>query len=824
MAILPTYDIIIHEEALTGKKFIWGDKIENESDFFSTKKELINESNSRLFNTFSLISFIFLFSFFLISMIPVVQEYTKLADKIHRIIYFFSSIAFFLCICASIFLHKLVRKHPLPFLYIIALILYVTSTFVNLNNPFPIPYIMVPIFRVIFPVLTIDKRWRSNAFNNIIMVLLIFFISYKFKPADVFFTDAILTVIVTCIGTVIGAQHLTNQIRYIETKDEKLNKDLEVEKAKGEAKTSFVAHMSHEIRTPVHSILGLNEIILRETDNPKIREYASNIRTSGDTLLKIINDILDFSKIESGKLEIVPAEYELSSMITDLVNMVSQKARQKQLELIINVDETMPHLLFGDELRIKQCMLNILNNAVKYTEKGSITLSIGYERIDSGQIYLEASVKDTGIGIKPEDLSRMFNEFERVDEIRNRTIEGSGLGLSITQMLLNKMGSKLKVQSTYGEGSTFSFSVKQQVTWWEKIGNFTERYNSIIHSEVAYKESFHAPNAHILVVDDTRMNLVVMEGLLKQTQIKVDSILSAREMLEKVKETHYDVIFIDHRMPGMSGVEALHAMKEMPDSKCKDVPCIALTANVVSGAREYYIKEGFSDYISKPVNSVQLEKMLKYYLPPDKLMVPNDVLDQEKTKQAILKDFRNMEGLNIPTAIQNCGTSDVLMVALREYYDNIKIRANQIEQYWHDNDFKNYTIQVHALKSSSRLIGALELSEKAAYLEKCGDEQNIEEINKKTGELLTLYRSYIQKLSVLDKGQVKKPQIAKDRYNEAIQAIKEFTLSFDFNAIDSIIDMIESYSVPPEEEQRYNEIKRCARGGDRKALMELLNI
>ncbi|MBO4319091.1 MAG: response regulator, partial [Treponema sp.] len=709
-------------------------------------------------------------------------------------------------------------------LYSIFIALYTSSTLLNISNPFPIPYIIVPVFRVIFPVLTIDRRWRGNIFNNVIMVILVFIVSYITKPTEVFFTDVIVSVIVTCIGTVISSHYLSNQIRYIEAKDQKLNKDLEVEKAKGEAKTSFVAHRSHEIRSPVHSILGLNEIILRETDNPKIREYASNIRTSGDTLLKIINDILDFSKIESGKLEIVPAEYELSSMITDLVNMVSQKAKQKQLELIIDVDESIPHLLFGDELRIKQCILNILNNAVKYTQKGSITLSIGYDRIDSGQIYLNASVKDTGIGIKPEDLSRMFNEFERVDEIRNRTIEGSGLGLSITQMLLNKMGSRLQVQSTYGEGSTFYFSVKQQVTWWEKIGNYNERYNSIIHSETEYKESFHAPDAHILVVDDTKMNLVVMEGLLKQTQIQIDSVLSAREMLDKVREKHYDVILIDHRMPGMSGVEALHEMQKMEDNKCKDVPCIALTANVVSGAREYYLNEGFSDYLSKPVNSVQLEKMLKYYLPPEKLKVPSDVMAQEQSRQAILKDFRNLEGLSIPTAMQNCGTTDVLMVALREYYDNIKLRADQIEQYWHDGDIKNYTIQVHALKSSSRLIGALELSEKAAYLEKCGDEGNIDEINKKTKELLELYRSYILKLSVLDKGQEKKQPIDKKRYSEAIQAIKEFTLSFDFNAIDSIIDMLESYSVPKEEEERYSEIKRCARGGDRKALMELLNI
>ena len=243
-------------------------------------------------------------------------------------IYFFSSVATFACLLLSVFLHKFITRHPLPFLYSIFLILYTSCTFINLCNPEPIPYTMVTVFRIMFPVLAIDYRIRSNLFNSIIIAVLLFLISYNFKPEGVFFIDFMVALVTTCIATVMGSHYLSNQIRYIETKDQKLNKDLEIEKAKGEAKTSFVAHMSHEIRTPVHSILGLNEIILRETDSPQIREYASNIRTSGDTLLKIINDILDFSKIESGKLDIVPAEYELSSTITDLVNMVSQKARQ----------------------------------------------------------------------------------------------------------------------------------------------------------------------------------------------------------------------------------------------------------------------------------------------------------------------------------------------------------------------------------------------------------------------------------------------------------------------------------------------------------------
>ena len=703
--------------------------------------------------------------------------------------------------------------------------LYILSGFLNLISPQPYPYVMIIAYRVVFPILIIDYKWRSNLINNVVMAVAVFYFSYRIKPTEIFMMDILTSSIFTCLGMLIGSQNLESHVRYFEIQDQQIDQALEVEKAKNEAKTNFVANMSHEIRTPVNSILGLNELILRETNERKTKEYAENIRASGDVLLKIISDIIDFSKIEANKMEIISAEYELSSVITDLVNMVSQKAEEKHLELLVDIDENMPHLLFGDEIRVKQCILNILNNAVKYTERGTVTLKITFERLDAGQIYLIVSVKDTGIGIKPDEQERLFNKFERLDEQRNRTIEGSGLGLSIVSMLLQKMDSKLEFQSEYGMGSTFSFKLKQQVIWWEKIGNFNERYNKLLHTTKTYHESFRAPNAQILVVDDTRMNLIVFEGLLKKTEVKIDTASSGKEMLEKIRKKHYDVIFLDHRMPEMSGVEAFHAMQEMPDCLCKDVPVVALTANVVSGAKEYYLKEGFTAYLSKPIDSKELEHLLTELLPPEKTTSNFADDNNEQTAESPEDQFSNLKGISLHTAMQNCGSPDVFMVAVREYYTNIKKRADDIERFARTKDFKNYTIQVHALKSSSRLIGALELSEQAAYLEKCGDEQNEAEINAKTADMLTLYRSYIDKLSALedqeDNDSGKEP-LPMERYMEALAAIKEFAGSFDFNAIDSIIESIDGYKIPPEEVNRYTEIKRLSRGGDSAALLELL--
>ena len=393
------------------------------------------------------------------------------------------------------------------------------------------------------------------------------------------------------------------------------------------AKSAFLANMSHEIRTPINAILGMDEMILRESSEREIRSYARDIQNAGKTLLSIINDILDFSKVEEGKMEILPTQYDISSVINDLVNMVRGRAEDKGLQFTLQVDENTPTMLFGDEIRIRQCALNLLTNAVKYTEKGSVTLGVGFETRGEDRISLRFTVIDTGIGLKPGDIDRIFSPFSRVEESRNRSIEGTGLGMSITRQLLELMDSHLDVQSVYGEGSTFSFAVEQPVVKWTPIGEFAERFEADRTRHETYRESFRAPGARILVVDDMPVNLTVIKGLLKRTRIVVDTAESGEEAVRKAAQQQYDVIFIDHMMPGMDGIETLAALKELPSME-EHTSFIALTANAVSGAREMYFEAGFSDYLAKPVDSKALEEMLMTHLPPAKLSMA------EKTEES----------------------------------------------------------------------------------------------------------------------------------------------------------------------------------------------
>ena len=406
------------------------------------------------------------------------------------------------------------------------------------------------------------------------------------------------------------------------------NKELQQEKLMAlqasQTKSEFLSNMSHEIRTPINAILGMDEMILRESTEQNILEYAENLRHAGNSLLGIINDILDFSKIEAGKMEIIPVEYQLSSILNDLVNMIYNRAAKKGLKFIARADSEIPSILFGDEIRIKQVITNILTNAVKYTEKGSVTLTIDYREKGKDSIILIVSVKDTGIGIKPADLDKLFSAFERIEEKRNRTIEGTGLGMNITQQLLHLMGSKLNVESIYGEGSTFWFEIEQKIVNREPLGDFVEAFRNSLKNHSEYHEKFIAPDATILVVDDTVMNLTVVKGLLKQTKIQIDTAESGYECLDMVVKKKYDVIFLDHRMPGIDGIETLKEMKTMPINLNADTPVISLTANAISGAREQYMAAGFQDYITKPIDSAQLENMLIKYLPPEKVLDASD--------------------------------------------------------------------------------------------------------------------------------------------------------------------------------------------------------
>lgn len=408
----------------------------------------------------------------------------------------------------------------------------------------------------------------------------------------------------------------------------------EVANQANEAKSLFLSTMSHDIRTPMNAIIGMNEMILRDSNDKDILMYAESIRTAGNTLLGIINDILDFSKIETGKMNIIEVDYNFVSLLNDLVNMVQRKAEDKGLKFELQVDKNIPSMMHGDEIRIKQVITNILSNAVKYTKKGSILFSISYSKCenDKDSVILHVSVKDTGIGIKKEDLNKLFVAFERIDELKNRNIEGTGLGMAIAQNFLKMMGSTVQVESVYGEGSNFYFDLKQKVIKWEPVGEFESAYKHFVGEREAYTVSFVAPRARILVVDDSEVNLKVFVSLLKRTKMQIETADSGVACIELFKKKYYDLIFLDHMMPEKDGIETLKEMKACADTPNQKTPVICLTANAISGMREMYIEAGFDDYLTKPIDTVKLENMLLEYLPENLINVPNATQDSTSQK------------------------------------------------------------------------------------------------------------------------------------------------------------------------------------------------
>lgn len=627
---------------------------------------------------------------------------------------------------------------------------------------------------------------------------------------------------------------LGNMNRYITKikEDQQIEAELEVARQANDAKTTFLSNMSHEIRTPINAVLGMDEVILRESKEENTLSYARDIQSAGKTLLALINDILDFSKIESGKMEIIPTEYDVHDMVEDLINMIGFRARGKGLNLEAKVSPKLPKHLYGDELRLKQIITNILTNAVKYTEKGYVTLALDYEILDRKHILLRVSVKDTGIGIKSEDLEKLFAPFERIDERRNLTIEGSGLGMSIVRSLLFQMGSSLDVKSMYGRGSNFSFEVVQEVLEWTEIGD-VEIASSELKPQKKYHESFRAPNAKILVVDDTTTNHLVMKGLLKNTLVKIDTADSGSEALYLMKTHHYHMLFVDHRMPGMDGIEMLERLLDMPDNPNLDTPAIAMTANVVSGAKEMYLEHGFWDYLSKPVDGERLEEMMITYLPPELVEIPHDGMFEEEhhpepeksEPEEDMTDLLKLQGVDLSEALKNCGDAETLRGIVKEFRTVIPKKASSIEKYYEARDYENYTIEVHALKSSSRLIGAMELSKQAEYLEECGNERNEPEIREKTSFLLSLYRGYIENLAPIaedDEEDESKPFLDSEGFLSALSDLKELLLVYDFDNADQIMEQLKNYQIPDEYREKYDRIKLLMAEVDRDRLLEIL--
>jgi signal transduction histidine kinase/DNA-binding response OmpR family regulator len=527
--------------------------------------------------------------------------------------------------------------------------------------------------------------------------------------------------VVVLLGCTITVYILMHHLIALQNRaNHQLKESAESAIAADEAKSTFLAQMSHEIRTPINAVLGMNEMILRECSDNSIKEYALNIQSAGRTLLSLINSILDFSKIEDGKMEIIPVTYSTASMINDLVTSVAARAADKELKLIVNADAELPSKLIGDDMRIKQVISNLLTNAVKYTEKGSVTLTVRSESVQDDDITLYVEVGDTGIGIREEDMGALFESFRRLDEQRNRSIEGTGLGMAIVTKLLGMMDSELHVESIYGVGSTFWFSLPQKISDHEPMGDNFRR------STVKENESdthIYAPDAEVLVVDDNEMNIKVAVSLLKMYGIVPETALSGYMALSLIREKRYDIVFLDHMMPGMDGIETL---KRVCDEGMRDTDAafIALTANAVVGARDMYIREGFDDYLTKPIDSELLEKTLKKYLPEEKVTtVTKDAAkhDGKADEDSFsLKELQRMSSLN---AYVNPAVGLGYCMDSREFYLDtldgyleadkvIPIRAAFIEKRWDD-----YRVNVHAVKSASLTIGAQMLSEKAKALE-----------------------------------------------------------------------------------------------------------
>lgn len=417
---------------------------------------------------------------------------------------------------------------------------------------------------------------------------------------------------VVCVGSMLGMMWVF--INIITNEREILT----AENMVADAKSQFFASMSHEIRTPINAVLGMNTMIMRESSESQIVSYAKVIENSGKMLLSTVNDILDFSKAESGKLQLVCIEYATADMIRDLMQMIKVRADDRGLKLKTDIEEILPSKLYGDDVRLKQIIMNLLTNAVKYTDRGSVTLKIHYRNVDEQHVRLLVAVSDTGKGIKPEDMEALFSPYARVEESKNRKIEGTGLGMSIVKTLLTLMDSELKVESIYGEGSTFSFEVLQEVRDRTPMGSYEKIMTDEAEVAKATARQIVAPEARILTVDDTIVNLVVLKELLKKTQIKIDTATSGAEALQKVAREKYDLIFMDHMMPGMDGIECLQCMRST-GTVSKDIPIIVLTANVVAGYREMFMDAGFTDFLAKPVDVRELDKMLVQYLPRDKM-------------------------------------------------------------------------------------------------------------------------------------------------------------------------------------------------------------
>lgn len=695
--------------------------------------------------------------------------------------------------------------------------------------------------------------------------------------------------------------------------------NIEIEKA-ANLKSDFLANTSHELRTPMNAIIGMTEMALREEMTPVAKNYINQIKAAGKSLLTIINDILDFSKIESGKMDIVTADYEPASMINDIATIISTRIDRDDVELVLDINPDIPKVLYGDSIRIKQVITNLANNAAKFTKVGQICLKYDFEPVSEDTINLQFSVSDTGIGIKAEDIGKLFKSFQQVDSKRNRNIEGTGLGLAISKQLVTLMNGDISVESVYGEGSTFSFTIPQKVidadssialsepSPCQAVGfldntyaqvqlkrdmhkldieytdlketdllsyltehidtlkdiylfvpsrNFDESLQEFVsaHPElntivtVPYDTSadysltnvmivhkplsvmslagiynhevfsqddsassdeyydFTAETARILIVDDNSINLTVAQGLLEPLNMQVDTALSGNDAISKISETMYDLILMDHMMPELDGIETTHIIRRF-HSEYNEVPIIALTANVIGDVKTMFIKEGMNDFVAKPIEVRMLINTIRKWLPKDKIKKHSGSTRIAPAKKKVI--LPDIPELNIQNALKLLGSEELFMTILADYYHAIPKKLKLIQTYKDREEWHNYTVEVHALKSASKQIGADELSDRAAALEAAGNANNIDIILQNTDDLLAMYAHYHDILSPFfpEKPEVEgKPPITSDVLTQIFTEMKQAIDDLDMDKMDDAIHTLDGYSFDDENHELY--IRLC---------------
>lgn len=696
-------------------------------------------------------------------------------------------------------------------------------------------------------------------------------------------------------------------------------------------KSDFLANMSHEIRTPMNAVIGMAEMALREELPTAAKDYINQIKEAGKSLLTIINDILDFSKIESGKMDINEVDYEPMSMVYDVANIIMTRLKDKDVELVLDVAPTLPNKLFGDNIRIKQVLLNLTNNAAKFTSHGRIIVKVEYQNLDSGEIALNVSVEDTGIGIKKQDLGKLFQSFQQLDSKRNRNIEGTGLGLAISQRLLNLMDGKIWMESEYEKGSKFSFSLPQKIVDKtpsisikevepclvvglisnpyvrdslssdvaklgvnyrglsgpkeldalpdnKKIFLFVEhplfsdrvevyvRYHPqvttvllidfydhahynipnllilrkplfalniamILNGEEMHFDGdadkkefdFIAPDAHVLIVDDNTVNLTVAEGLLEPLKMQIETVTSGKAAIDKIMEFHYDIVFMDHMMPELDGVETTHIIRRF-HPEYDDVPIIALTANAVEGTKEMFCREGMNDFVAKPIEMRMLAAKVKQWLPIEKIQkVYNVQGNDQHTKKS---DPIVVGDLDVSYALGILSSETLFWKVLKVFYRGIDKKAKLIKALEIEKDWTNYTIEVHALKNAARQIGAIQLSEMAAALEKAGNARDTGVLHAHTDEMIALYNSYLAMLKPFcaeeEKEEGQKQNIPPQQLSECFQRLSEAVDNLDMDEMEAVIEKMKEYHYEGEQQEIFGRLKEAVEEVDVEACVELM--